>query len=612
MDRATVPAIWATKENAIRLRCVAGSSGFLQTDVSLLGWNAAGTRLRTLTETGPSAVWEGSVSAGDVSRLFELPASRRRVGFGAGPSRALIAFRDPSNVEWWDLDEGVRLGVLAADLIVESAAVSESLRLAVVSHQGRVSAFALPSGERLATVDGAVSAAASPDGSTFATLQPRDRDNRLRVWRADGSLLKEVLPRGAAAPIVTLEYALDGRSVVGGLRDGALVCWDVETGEARWRREVHRDAVVALRRSPDGGTFFSFGHEGWLCATSAGGVARWQEDVGRAAVRWGAELFRLVPSPSGAAVALARPERVARVFDASTGEERSRAAGHDGSVTCLAVSADGRLVASGGTDGAVRVHEATTGETAWTFEVDERAVTSVEFLPDRPVLRTGGRDGFVRWWSLTSGLELEAAVRRDDKLRTRVSLDGSRTLVRYFGGLEVWSDEASERLTCSMDLGGEACHAEGFADASRVVVCRGGRLHAYDAATGRSAGVVRYLRGSFVALQETYGGLVCVERDGDDVTVTEEWGGGRSTLLAGGARSVRHACVAADGRRVVVAGLAHVEAWSLATAPRRVGRVDVSVTGDPLTALALSRDGTTFAVGTGSGRVFAFALDASD
>ena len=76
--------------------------------------------------------------------------------------------------------------------------------------------------------------------------------------------------------------------------------------------------------------------------------------------------------------------------------------GHEGDVTCLAVSPSGALVASGGRDGSVRVWHPATGKSVHVLDGHTRPVNAVQFVSESMVV-SASADTTLRVWSLADG-----------------------------------------------------------------------------------------------------------------------------------------------------------------------------------------------------------------
>jgi WD40 repeat protein len=100
---------------------------------------------------------------------------------------------------------------------------------------------------------------------------------------------------------------------------------------------------------------------------------------------------RLLASASG--------DGTVRVWDVTSGTERVRLSGHDGSVLSVVFSPDGTRLASGGEDGTVRVWDALSGAEQACLTGHDGWVRSVVFSPDGARLASAGADGTVRLWT---------------------------------------------------------------------------------------------------------------------------------------------------------------------------------------------------------------------
>jgi WD40 repeat protein len=96
------------------------------------------------------------------------------------------------------------------------------------------------------------------------------------------------------------------------------------------------------------------------------------------------------------------------LWDAQTGQVRTRLAGFAERVVALAFSRDAKLIATGGgaptEDGEVRIYEVATGKLVTDIKNGHSdTVFGVAFSPDGKILATCGADKFVKTWEVPSG-----------------------------------------------------------------------------------------------------------------------------------------------------------------------------------------------------------------
>ncbi|RST23675.1 WD40 repeat domain-containing protein [Streptomyces sp. WAC04770] len=230
-------------------------------------------------------------------------------------------------------------------------------------------------------------AAYSPDGDRVATAS---WDGVVLVWSTDGSARSWVLGAGAGR-VTGLAYAPDGLTLSASGADGTVRLWETATGKTRHTLTGHRGAVNAVTYSPDGKTLASAGADGTvrLWETASGEYLRTLTGH-RGAVN------ALTYSPDGKTLAGAGADGTVRLWETATGKTRHTLTGHRGAVNALAHSHDGKTLASAGADGTVRLWEAGPGTPVRTLSGHVDAVQTLGFGTD-DVLTGGGRNGVWQW-----------------------------------------------------------------------------------------------------------------------------------------------------------------------------------------------------------------------
>ncbi|MDB4930555.1 MAG: repeat, subgroup [Myxococcaceae bacterium] len=611
--------------------------------VDFLGWEKATGHFRVVEATG--RMWTCDPYWGEWRSRSDLGVAPVVSGIAVGSSQALLLGKE---LTLWDLDSRAPLRVLPVEAReVRAIAVSADGRLAAIECGGLIHLYSLPAGDVVGAAPAIGPIAVSSDGELVVARSPEG--DRLVVLRASGSVLASfAIPAGFSVGAVIFNW--DGRAVVAGLSDGSTLCWDLASGTAL-RRETRAGAraVVALERSPDGRTYFSLDQGGTLSAFLASGRAAWRRQLRE----WRTQAdgapsrpWRIAASPHDGEVmvAVVIPGNAVRCFYGREAVEPR--ADRDLRGVALAVSQEGRFVAIGGTDGVVRVDDLSRGETAWTLDVDETEVVGVEFLPDRHALRTCGRDGVVRRWNLITGVEEAKWPIGDSRtIATQGSLDGSRFLALARGEIALWSEASRESPVWSAVPSGGPVGFLCFADReSRVYFvldqmdgdgCWMDALWVLDAKTGAhcyeesrffSGHVVGESScGNFVALQATVRGPLSASCGLDQACIIrEEWGALRKRTIRAGIDAPRLARFSTDGRWLMLANATHVSVCSIAERSRfrirdrgrrkgsppdgstPVATIDLSALRDAITTLAVSADGSVFAVGTAQGQVLVF------
>jgi roadblock/LC7 domain-containing protein len=154
-------------------------------------------------------------------------------------------------------------------------------------------------------------------------------------------------------------------------------------------------------------TGVAFSPDGRLLATgSADQTARiWEAATGQERTRFSHDegVAVVAFSPDGRMLATGSFDPNARIWDAASGQMTTRVA-HDGMVPGVAFGFGGRLLATGSADRTARVWDAASGrEQIWMSH--DAPVAAVAFSPDGRLLATASEDQTARVWDAASGQE---------------------------------------------------------------------------------------------------------------------------------------------------------------------------------------------------------------
>ncbi len=275
--------------------------------------------------------------------------------------------------------------------------------------------------------------------------RPGEADLRDFAWRFEWTRLHHSAATLRSTPPGLLgALTPDGRPItLDGV--GMLRSWDRATGRASVERIAVDGRPPLCCAIAPGGDVVAWGDAGGaaLRLFEARGGREWRVIAGPGPIKG------VVFSPDGRFVAALWGDRRARVYDATSGEERGSAALLEGPHRCLGLAADGMTLSVGNhpKPGVVVAYDLRTGASA-AMVGHGGTVLAVACSPGGRVA-TGGTFGRVMAWDLASrkpiGDMLQVITGTIDKLA--YSADGRRLAVGAEDGLvAVWDVVEGERL----------------------------------------------------------------------------------------------------------------------------------------------------------------------
>ena len=244
----------------------------------------------------------------------------------------------------------------------------------------------------------------APDGKTIATTGAY-RSNSLQLWDAQTKKLRTTYTEHTEGNLSSIVYSPNGNTIVAvNLSDNTVRLWNAETGKHKATFK-HADPkreydISAVAYAPDGQTIAVVG--GYY-KHHKGTVYLWHVQARKRKIIYeGPDYISAVAySPDGRTIATGSWNSKIQVWHTVTGEELiARPTKHKGGVESLAYAPDGQTLATGGgyRDDIVQLWDAITGEHKTRLMGHTKTISSVVYSPDGQTLATGSTDGTVRFW----------------------------------------------------------------------------------------------------------------------------------------------------------------------------------------------------------------------
>ena len=298
-------------------------------------------------------------------------------------------------------------------------------------------------GETRAVLTGYIhisSVAYSPDGKTITTSVDY-RSDALQLWDAKTKKLKTTYTEHTKGDFSSMVYSPDGKTIAAvNLSDNSVRLWLTETGKHKATfKHANTDRgydISSVAYSPDGKTIAAVGGH---YKNHKGTVYLWHVQTrNRKIIYEGSDYISAVAySPDGRTITTGSWNGNIQVWHTVTGEALNTiSTKHKGGVESLAYSPDGQTIASGGgyRDDIVQLWDAITGEHKTRLRGHTKTVSSVVYSPDGKRIATGSTDGTVRFWDAITGEHKATFTAHTDIVSVVYSPDGKRIATRSTDG----------------------------------------------------------------------------------------------------------------------------------------------------------------------------------
>jgi WD40 repeat protein len=338
---------------------------------------------------------------------------------------------------------------------VLGAAISpDGMTLAAADSAGRVGLWAIPSGERVATLSGynfggaergggssdtiSISTFAfSPDGTTLAagTGGYMTSGGWTELWNIDQQVIEDYL--GGDGSMQDLAYSPDGALLVTASALSGVRLWNTATKTVRYVLMEYGDAVVGVAFSPDGTRV--------AAGLVYGEIHMWDTATGElvTVLESDAEYTgRITFSPDGSLLASGSSDGLIQLWDVQEGSLLASLDGQTSWVSDVAFAPVKRfgeiiLASSSWTDGTIHlwhVHEdGSAAVSAPLKNVPLEGPTYLAFSSDGTLLAAGHVDGRVRLWDVVTGELLVPLAGHPQSPWLRVAFSPDGTLLASGG-----------------------------------------------------------------------------------------------------------------------------------------------------------------------------------
>jgi WD40 repeat protein len=430
-----------------------------------------------------------------------------------------------------------------------------------------------------------VSVAFSPDGKTLAVGMGNGTGtgaSGTQLWNVGTRELSATLPAGNGMEVDAVTFSPDGRVLAVGTTGntgGATELWDAGTRQLAATLPARGDSVESVAFSPDGRT---------LAAGTAGGVIQlWDAGTRQLAATLparGDSVESVAFSPSGQTLAADTGNSTVQLWDAGARQLIATLPAGSGNFRAwVAFSPDGQTLAAGTGNGTIQLTNVTaeseiTRPLATLTAGTDAAVASMTLSPDGRTLAVAADNagGFVQLqlWDVATRRPAAALSADKDTAISSVAFspDGKTLAVAVTaaidnGSVQLW-DVATRRLSVTLPAGGAVESVAFSPDGKTLAAATKGTVQLWDLATGRLSATLPAGNGDVI-------GSVAFSPDG------------RTLAAAAGVLS-------ADAVNSTI------QLWDVST--RRRSRPPLAVgNGDVIGSVAFSPDGQTLAVAAATG-----------
>ncbi len=387
--------LWDAR-TGLELRRFAGHLAALSPDdrkiVTTGGFVMLGGRLSGNEASNIATVWDVE-NGRELLKLKGHTAFIQSVTFSPDGQRILSGSTDRT-AKVWDAATGSNLVTLRGHRFqVEPAKFShDGKRIVTGSVDKTAKIWNSVNGEELLTLKGhsaeIVSVVFSPDDRLIIT---GSADGTVKVW--DPAAHRDAVNLdGQNAELCGIAFSPDLKRIVTGTCSVQATVWDVIT-----RQMLFTLVGARVAYSPDGRQII----------TASPGLTLWEAETGRELRKFAGHkesVESVAFSPDGQRIVTSSVDKTAVVWDGGSGKETVRLIGHTDGVRGVAFSPDGRKIVTASADGTARIWDAASGAELFRFKEHKGAeLQAATFSPDGKRILTGDENGTGLLWEAATG-----------------------------------------------------------------------------------------------------------------------------------------------------------------------------------------------------------------
>ncbi|RST82818.1 WD40 repeat domain-containing protein [Aquibium carbonis] len=277
--------------------------------------------------------------------------------------------------------------------------------------------------------------------------------------------------------VVWLSVSPDGGLLLSASTDRAIKLWDMDTASLRRELGTHKEMARQALFMPDGVHALTAGDDGEIVlrTLAEGAVVHvFAADALGAA-------NKIAISPDGRVAVSGHRSGGVVVWDIENRRVRHVMTGHAWPVVSVALSPDGRRAVSGSIDGVLKLWDIDAGHQARDWLGHERGAYGAAFTADGLRLVTGSGDFSIKLWDVEAGTEIRRFDGHSGTVYALVlSADERRILSGSLDGTaRIWDVDTGREIAQFADGGGPVYAVAFAADGSVLTGNRSGAIKAW-------------------------------------------------------------------------------------------------------------------------------------